>query len=245
MARKKDRTGRTLDELQSAGDRLAGWASDNRVLLFGAAVGILAAAGLYGFVQSLREDARLEASAALALAEQGFREAMGTPAESLLVTEPANPETARKARAEYVERFEAVAEEHAGTAAGALAALRAGALQAALGEREAAIAQWRAAADGLDADEPVRALLVVRAAAAHEEEERWIEAGELYEEASDVVGYPLRYKALADAARCYATGGDPDRALQAFERLQTEAPDERIAEHIEGQLSELKMARSL
>ena len=39
-------------------------------------------------------------------------------------------------------------------------------------------------------------------------------------------GFPLRYFALADAARCYAQAGQPDRARELLERVESEAKDE-------------------
>jgi tetratricopeptide (TPR) repeat protein len=122
----------------------------------------------------------------------------------------------------------------------ALAALEAGSIQEALNDLDAAAATFQAAADSLERDDAIRALLLSRVASAMEAKGSWLEAGQAFELASEIVSYPLRYNALADAARCYAEAGQVERALEAFARVESEAPDLAIPEHIESQLRELR-----
>jgi tetratricopeptide (TPR) repeat protein len=243
VARKHNPTADTLEELQSLGDRLARWMAGNPALILGTALGILVIAGGYGTVSSLRARSLDKASAALAHVEAGYREAMGAAPDAIEIAEPANPETARAARAEYLARYREVAETHQGEAVGALAWIQVGNLEASLGDREKAIQTWSSAAEGLSAGDPARAMLLLRVAAAYEEGDSWSQAGEAYEAASQIQSFPLRHRALADAARCYADAGDEDRAIQAFERLEAEGAELRIPAHIQQRLRELRAGR--
>ena len=51
------------------------------------------------------------------------------------------------------------------------------------------------------------------------------EAAAEHEAAGALPGFPLRYFALADAARCYAQAGDRVRALALLERVESEAKE--------------------
>ena len=68
---------------------------------------------------------------------------------------------------------------------------------------------------------------------------RWGEAADRYREAADTVGYPLRYLALADAARCLLRGGDSGAAAALAQRIEQEAPDLRLPPHLESKLREI------
>lgn len=243
MAKKKEHPGETLEQIESAGDRIAEWIGANPVLILGTALGILVIAGGYGLVSSARQSSRVEASDALSALQSSFRQAMGAEGDSIEVPEPANPETAREVRREYLMKFRELAEQHSGTVAADLAWIEVGSLESVLGNLEAAASTWTAAADAARG-ETTRALLLIRIAGLRESQERWIEAAEAYEAASQVTSYPLRYRALADAARCYAEASDADRAIAALEIVETEAPDELVPEHIRFQVAELRAARS-
>ncbi len=65
-----------------------------------------------------------------------------------------------------------------------------------------------------------------------------------YEEASAIQAYPLRAEALAEAARCWAAAEQTDRALAAYQRLESEFPDQRPAPQIESLLAELRLRGS-
>jgi len=235
----------TLDEIQSFGDRLTDWISENPKIVLGTVLAVLVAGAGYGLMSSVRESSREEASAALGAAQDEYRQAMGAQPGDVVVSEPANPETARQVREEYVERFRSVMEDHAGTTAAALAGLEVGVLEQELGQPEDALATWQEAAASLGPNDPVAALLELRVAAVHEAGGRWLEAGEAFERAADVASFPLRYTARADAARCYAEAGETERALAAFNRVKTEDPDAFLPEHLNARLMELQAAQRL
>ncbi|MCG8591503.1 MAG: hypothetical protein MJE66_19585 [Proteobacteria bacterium] len=230
----------TLAELDTLGDRLASWTAANiRWVLTGAglALALAAGTGLYLDQQQRRAEAAFDA---LAQAQTAFRDAMGAPEDSADIPEPANPETARAARTEAIERYRALAEEHAGTVAATVAWLEAGSLQEALGELDPALATWSGAVEGTEADQALRGILLERIAGVHEAREAWSEAAEAHEQAADVPSYPLRWAALGEAARCWVEAGEPARALAAFDRLEAEAADHRLPDHVDFQLRELR-----
>ncbi len=230
----------TLEEIQSLGEKIAEWVGQNPLPVLGTAVAILLVAAAWGLIASQIEGKRVDASAALAEAQAEYRLAMGADPSAFDMVEPANPETARRVRSEFVERFQQVARDYAGTAGGALGSLEAGALQQELEQTDEAVQTWRLSADELDAADPIRALLLVRIAACQEAELRWIEAAETYQQAAAIARYPLRYGALADAARCFAEAGEWDLALAAFDRIESEAPQQRVPEHVNARMRELR-----
>jgi len=233
-----------LDELESLGDRLAAWAAEHVALLVGVGVGLLVLVGAIGVLRSSAESSRLERVEALALAEEEFRAAMGAEPGSVELPEPANPAIAREAREAALARYQALAEDASGTVEGSLAALRAGELQAELGDPAAAVGTWRTALEGLSGDSPVRGLLLVQMAGSLEAQGEGGEAGAAYAEAADLDDYPLRDAALAEAARAYAQAGEVDAALQAFDELEARAPEFRVAPHVRTLLSELRARRA-
>lgn len=243
--REPDSAAATLDELESLGDKVATWMSDNPGLILTAGAVILAVGALWGFVRSSEQDAKIDASVALAQVQAGYRTAMGGAADEIEVQEPANPETGKTVREEYVELFEQVAEAHAGTGAGIVALLEAGLLQQQLEREDDALATWQSAAGVADRGSALTALLELHIAGVQEQQSRWIQAAESFERAAAVESFPLRYSALGDAARCYAEAGDVDRALAAFERVESEAPDVYLPEHLSTRLRELRAARHL
>jgi tetratricopeptide (TPR) repeat protein len=238
--RKPESAAETLDQLESLGDRVGNWIAENAILVLGAAVLILVVAGGYGFANSRLSDAREKSSAALAAVEGAFLRAMGSSPDAIQVEEPANPETARRVREEYIGRYRALASEYSGTLQSQLASLEAGALEQALGRSEEAIATWQAAIDDSSDRPAVRGLLLQRIAGAHETLGRWEEAAAAHEAASELEGFAIRYLAMADAARCYAEAGDSAKALALFDRLQAEAPGQPLAPAIESRLTELR-----
>lgn len=244
MARKTE-AGRTLDEMQHAGDRLAEWLDRNAVIVLGAVLTLLALVGVAIFISSRRDSAEERAADALADVRAEYRTAMGASPDDLTVPEPANPETARRVRTEYVTRFAELAREHAGTTAAAFARLEEGTLQQQLGERDEALETWTEGKEALAADDPVRAFFLRRIGAMHEAEGDWAAAARAYEEASGIQGYPLRYAALADAARCWAEAGDDAKAIAAFERIESEAPDFRVPPYVASRIRELRARREL
>ncbi len=86
----------------------------------------------------------------------------------------------------------------------------------------------------------MRAMLHQRIARLHEERGDWTEAAAAHEAAGAVSEFPLRYWALAEAARCYAQAGQAERALALYERVALEAPDLALPDHLRAQFRELR-----
>jgi tetratricopeptide (TPR) repeat protein len=231
-----------IDGLNAQVDHLAGWvARHRRVALGGAAVVLLAAAG-WGVWETVSTRRELRASAALSRAQAEFRQAMGAAPDAREVTEPANPELATRARRDSAASLLAIAEEHPGTRAGVVARLLAGNRLWELGEAQPALDAWEAARRAASSRSPLRALVLLRLAEAHEAQGRFAEAAAAFEEAGGIEAYPLRYTALGDAARCFAEAGDVPRALALFDRIESEAPETILPDHVRTRLRELRAA---
>lgn len=246
MARKSKQvpnpTAEALRELEESGDRVAEWASENAALILGAIAAILVLAGGVGLYVQGQENTRDAAADALAIATSQYRQAMGADPIGGPIPEPANPEVAERTRTEYAERFAAVANEHAGTTAAAVAWLETGHLQTELGRLEAAAESFGRARDEAKGS-AIEALGSIRLAGLAEDRADFAAAAEAYETAADVEAYPLRANALADAARCWAAAGDVARALSAFQRLEAAFPDANVAPQIEALIAELRAGR--
>lgn len=244
MARKQpNRTAETLREIEETGDRVASWAAEHAALILGsiAAVLILAAAvGLYLQHSSSSQDA---AADALALANSQYRQAMGADPAGGSIPEPANPELAERTRAEFAARYSEIARRHPGTPTSALAWLDAGQIQAELGQTEEARKSFEAARSA-SGKRAIGALASIRLAGLAEDRGESAAAARAFEAAAAVNAYPLRAAALADAARCWVAAGESDRALAAFQRLESEYPDELVAPQIESLIAELRLRRS-
>jgi len=245
VARKKSKqpsAGETLNEIESAGDRMAIWISENPIPILGGAGVVLLVAAIFAFMSGHIESAQNDSAAALSQVQGDYRVAMGATPTSIEIIEPANQETAKSIRSEYVERFREVASEYGGTTAGALALLETGRLQQELGQYSEAVASFEEGLASVPSDDPVGPFLITRIANAHENAGEWAKAGEAYERASEIANFPLRYDALTDAARSFAESGDRARALQAYGRLQSEAPEHQVPEYVQAKLDELRMA---
>lgn len=242
MARKAPATAEALDEIQSAADRMAEWIQNHLWWVVGGVVGLLLLAGLMSLMASAGARAEEEASAELAETRADYFEAMGASPGAFEVPELANQAAAARIRDEYRERFSAVAQEHPGTVAGALASLEAAELAVEAGDEEAASAIYdEVLREGAGGDR-LHGMVLQRMAQSLEEEERWDEAAARHEEAADLEGYPLRDWALADAARCRAEAGDREAAAALYRRLEVEAPDLRLPDHLRMQKRELEAA---
>jgi tetratricopeptide (TPR) repeat protein len=234
----------TLDEIESFGDRLVDWVGQNPYVILGTAAGILLVVGAVAMTLEWRESSRVAAAAALASVQGEYREAMGASPAAVEIPEPANAETAKRVRSEYIAKFVAVADDYDGSTAAALALLEAGGLQQQLGDNAAALETYRKALASVAKGDPMRPFLHLSIASVHEEAADWGEAAAAYRAAADVADFPLRWEALADAARCYRAGGDGAQALAAYEQLQTDAPDYRLAPYLKAQYAELRSAQA-
>jgi len=232
----------TLQEIESVFDRLGRWAAENPRQVLGLLGAILLVAALLSIWDWARDRRELGASAAVARVQAAYLSAMGAPAGSFEVVEPANPETARQVRREFVVRFIEVADEHAGTASAVAARMEAAALQDQAGDHEAALESWRSAADEASNGSALQGLALERLARALESRSRWEEAGIAHERAGGIEEMPTRFQALGDAARCFAEAGEPERALAIFQRIESEAPDAVLPAHTKARLLELRAA---
>jgi tetratricopeptide (TPR) repeat protein len=244
VARKKasNTAGDALRDIEESGDRVAEWASQNVALILGAVALVLVLAAGTGLYFQHASTARDEAANALALTTGSYRLAMGADVAGGRIAEPANLELAVETRTEYAERFAELAREHDGTAAGALAWLEAGKLQAELGELEHATVSFEAARDGATRL-AIAAIASNRLAGLAEDRGDPAAAAQSYEAAAAVESYPLRGEALTEAARCWVEAGEKDRALAVFQRFETEFPNELAAPQITALIAELRLAR--
>jgi tetratricopeptide (TPR) repeat protein len=232
----------TLQEIESVFDRLAHWVAANPRQVLGLLGGILIATASISVWNWAQERRATRASAAVARVQTAYLSAMGAAPGSFEVTEPANPETGRRVRREFVTQFLEVAEEHAGSPAAVSARMEAAALQDQAGDHEAALESWRRAADDAEHGSALRGLALVRLARALESQSRWEEAGRAHEEAGGIEDLPIRFQALGDAAWCFAEAGDVQRALAIFERIEAEAPEAALPAHTKARLLELRAA---
>lgn len=232
----------TLQEIEGVLDRVARWAAENPRQVLAVLALILIASASVSIWDWNRGRAETRASAAVARVQVAYLSAMGAAPGSLEVVEPANPETARQVRREFVARFTEVANEHAGTPSAVAARMEAAALQTQAGDDEAALESWRRAAEEAESGSAIEGLALEGLARALESGSRWAEAGAAHERAGGIAAMPARFQALGDAARCFAEAGDAERALAIFERIETEAPDAAIPDYTKAQLLALRAA---
>ncbi len=231
-----------LGEIESAADRFGEWLQTHLVPVGGAIAALLAVAGLAAWLVSARQSAEQEASGALAQTRADYLSAMGAEPGSIDVPELANPAAAAEIRAEYEKRYAEVEAEHAGTVAGALAAIERAALVSAGGRGDEAIAVLEHALAKAPGQGGVRGIVAQRLAQRFEAAGRWAEAADQHEAASQLDAYPLRHWALADAARCRAMAGDTAAARALYHRLDRAAPELPLSDAQQAQRLELRAA---
>lgn len=244
MAQRSDsrQATKALEEIESVFDRIARWFAEHPRQVLALLGAILVTAAVYAVWDWGRDRSEMRASAAVARVQNAYLSAMGASPGSFEVVEPANPETGRQVRREFVVQFLEVAEEHAGTASAVAARMEAAALQDQAGDPEAALESWRRAATEAKDRSALRGLALVRLARALESRSRWEEAGGAHEEAGGIEKMPTRHQALGDAARCFAEAGEVERALAIFERIESEAPDLVLPAYTRVRLLELRAA---
>ena len=233
-----DSAAHALQEIERESDRLADWLSDNQMLLYAAAGGILALAAIVGFATSSRDSARIEAASAFAALQSEYRVAMGAAPSAFEIAEPANPETARAVRTDFVGRFGELAEAHRGETVGALAALEEASIEQALGDTAAALETIEAALAGQPGGAEARDYLESRRAALLELDGRWGEAADAWRAAASVEN-PLRAELLGHAARCWAEAGDTDQALEVWTELEGLDGASRVPPYVRARMEEL------
>lgn len=239
MARKYG-TSETLDEIQSVADQLSTWLQGHLWVVVGGIVALLLAAGLVSYGLSERKADEREASEALAKVRTEYLAAMGAAPGSIEVPKLASAEAAKRIREDYAARFAAVADAHPGTVSGALARMEVAQLATDAGNSKHAVEVLeRVLKQGADGDR-LRGMVLQRIAQAEEDLGNWAEAADRHEAASKLPGFPLRFWALADAARCREMAGDRDAARALYERLATEAPDLRLPDYQRAEMKELE-----
>jgi hypothetical protein len=231
-----------LGELESAADRLSEWLQTHIALVSAAIVTLLVVAGVGAWIASWRQDAEEEASSVLAQTRADYLAAMGAEPGAIEVPQLANPAAAQQIRADFEKRFATVAEEHAGTVAGALAVVEQAGLVNAGGRSDEAISLLEHALAEAPRNDAVRGLIGQRLAQRFEDAGKWAEAADRHEAASKLTDYPLREWALADAARCRAMAGDAAAARTLYDRLDQQAPQLQLSDEQRSQRAELRAA---
>lgn len=227
-------------DIGNALDRASHWVTENPAAFLLIVGLILALTGAVGVARWWGERGELRASEAVAGARADFLKAMGAPPGASTFTEPANAETARKAREEAAASFAKVAEAHPGTAGAVEAWLEAGNLREQLGNPDAAIEAWKRAVADAPAATALRGLALERLATGYESKGAFAEAGAAHEEAANIASFPLRHYAMADAARSFAAAGERDRAVALADRVASEAPELDLPDHVRSRLDELR-----
>jgi tetratricopeptide (TPR) repeat protein len=233
-----------IEEIEDLAERGAQWIRDHLALTITTLVVVLiTAAGVGAFAAHRTHEAQAASNAFDRVATE-YRKAMGADPDALEVPELANPDAAARIQSEFAEQFAAVAEEHSGTVAAALARLEQGNLAAAAGQTDAAIEIWQGAIEELGGNPNFRAILEQRIGQAYDDAGRWLEAAESYEKAGAAEDYPLRHWALAQAARCFQQAGELERARELALRVSTEAPDLMLPPHLSTMLAELRQVQA-
>jgi tetratricopeptide (TPR) repeat protein len=234
-----------LQDLGSGFERFAAWIGSH-ALLVGVAIGVvLVAGGTWEFLRSRADRREAEASDALDRIQGEFLTAMGAEPGAIEPPELANPETAERIRAEYVEKYRAVAEGHPGTLPAALAWLEAADLLEAQGDREGSLESLQKGLAEQPDNPRLAGLVHQRIAQNYEDRGMLAEAAAEHELAGELPGFPLRYFALADAARCYAQAGQPERARELLERIESEAKESfPLSPELRSLLRELRVSQA-
>lgn len=233
-----------LEEIDSGFERMARWVAEHSLVVAGAIGLVLVAGGAFELLRSRAERREVAASNALDEVHGAYLAAMGAQPGALVVPELANPEAASRIRAEYVEKYRSIAQSHAGTLAASLAWLEAADLLAAQGDTDASLASLQSSLAEQGGNPRLAGLIHQRIAQLHEDRGNLAEAAAAHEAAAGFAEFPLRYVALADAARCYAQAGQRDRALVLLERVESEAKEEfALSAPLRSLLRELRAAR--
>lgn len=243
MAAKSGNATDTIAEIEGIVERGAAWVGENLVVVAILLLALLASAAGVGMYLSSRTAGAEAGSDALDNVRNAYLKAMGASPGAIEVPELANPTAAAAIRAEYLTKFGEIADNYPGTVAGVLARLEQGNLAEADGELDNSIEIWRQTLAGLSGNPKLEAVVYQRIGQAYEDADQWVEAAEAHEAASAIEINPLRYFAMADAARCYAHAGETARAKVLAERLQLEAPTLQLPGQLSASMRELRTAQ--
>lgn len=242
MARRLDREQgvEAFEEIESLVERAARWVAEHPLPVLVALGILLSGTAVVAAARWWNERGEQQASAAMAEARDGFLRAMGAEPGAVSFAEPANAETARQARETYAARFAEAAAAHAGTAAAVEGWIEAGNLREVLGAHDAALEAWQRAVENAPEHSALRGLALERLARGREAKGDFAGAAAAFEEATGILDFPLRHFAMADAARTYALAGERERAVALADRVDAEAPELRLPDHLKTRLAELR-----
>jgi len=229
--------------LEGIAERGAAWVGENLVLTGVLLAIVLASAAGVGVYLSAQTEEAEAGSDALDNVQAAYLKAMGATPGAIEVPELANKAAAAEIREEFWTKSGEIADEYPGTVAGVLARLEQGNLSEAGGELENSIEIWSDTLAALSGNPKLEAIVHQRIGQAYEDAGRWREAGEAHEAASEIEVHPLRYWAMADAARCYVQAGETDKARILASRLDLEAPTLQLPEHLSATLRELRLTQ--
>jgi tetratricopeptide (TPR) repeat protein len=200
------------------------WVADHRREAAIALGVLMACVVLAAALWELSRSRNSAASAELAALEADFVADMGSDRTAALVTEPANPEQATRAREAALGKFEAFAQSHSGPAA-ATARLRAAELEVDLGRLDAADARLLALIGELGDKDPRKGIALRLRGYVLEQLERPAEAAALYETGGALESYPPRALLWIAAAHTHMRLGENESALRAFDRAIEAEPE--------------------
>ncbi len=180
-----------------------------------------------------------DAQRALNKVETGFSVAMGSPADEIWVAEPANPEQAQRGREEALARFEAVSLEHPGTRAARLADLRAAEMEVELERWPDAESRLTELVGELAEYDLLRAVVLRLLGYSQEQQGRFAEAGESYEQAALPGRYPAAGSVWLQAGASFARAGAMERAVGAYQKVLSTDPELAEQSGVVERLSEL------
>lgn len=239
---KQHHTPDMIEGFESGAERLARWIGANAFLSGGLLFAVLALAGGWGAFSSFQKSREAKASLALEQIRGDYLRDMGARPGDIELPELANPATADRIREEYIEKFQAVADQHRGSVAGTLALFELAEILDALGREQQIQAVWESALAASTGNDRLTGLLLQRIGESYERRESWSEAAESHQAAGELEEYPLRYWALLDAARCLVAAGSTQQGLTLYRRVQQESPELPVPDHLRLQFRELEAA---
>ena len=212
------------------------WANTHaREIVLGAGL-LLVIGGIVAGVFEWRRRGIEAAETELAQIDTSFANAMGASPGEYFVPEPANSEQATKAREAAVAELDAFIAKHGSSQISAIAGIKAAELEVDLGKLDAADPRLQKIADSLAADDPRRAIALRLRGYTLDQRNQPLQAGETYEAAAKVTGYPPRALAWIEAGDAYSRAKAPDRAIAAYREVLAGWPDlaeqERIVQRI-------------
>ena len=189
-------------------------------------IGSLLLAGVVAAsVYELRKSAESEAQFALSRIDDTFFRSMGSDIEAVLVQEPANPDRARQSRVAALAGYDQMIADHPGSRAADIARLQAAQMETELGLWDEAAFRLLEMGQELAAADPLRATALRLRGFVLEQQGRWAEAGEAYEQAARVESYPVKGAAWIEAGAAYARGNEKGKAIAAMQQAINTDPE--------------------